>query len=296
MASIAVTQQRIPTRQRLQRALAGLAPDAPVVIMLHGLNYDPQNPGTDPFDLIFALNPDTTNPRIVSWPRRLGLRGARALAIGYGWRARGSVWWAYHRAGQTARPLALLLRRIKALDPARPVHIVAHSLGARVALACLPHLPAGSVGRVILIAAAAFECDLRRALASPAGASAEIINIRSRANTLYDLLLRLALPHWGLTLGRGRLRAPNLLDLCIDAPKTRRALGLAGFALPEKAAHICHWSGYLRRDICAFYRALLHRPAATQLHLLQNLLRSADPQPPSAGRPAVGLSGIFANR
>ena len=281
MAHFAVTEDRLPSRHRLRRALDGLHPDAPVVIMLHGLKYDPGEPVNDPHRHIFALNPDPGHKRAVSWPRRLGLRGPHALALGYGWRARGSIWRAHRRAGQTAAPLTRLIARIAALDPDRPIHIIAHSLGARVALRALDGLPAHTVHRVILIAAAAFESELRHALATPAGSTAEIINIRSRANWIFDVMLRLALPHWGATLGRGRLRRPNLLDLAIDDRTTAARLAAAGYALPEVAPRICHWSAYLRRDACALYRALLHRPGATPLPYLRRLLN----QP--ASRPAL---------
>ncbi|WP_322895114.1 MULTISPECIES: alpha/beta hydrolase [unclassified Yoonia] len=296
MALIAVTEDRVPTRQRLARALADLPQGAPVVIMLHGLKYDPDLPLRDPFQQIFALHPASQSKRIVSWPRRLGLRGANALGIGYGWRARGTLWQAHRRAGRTAAPLAHLIRRIKDVDPARPIHLIAHSLGARVALHAVTLLPAASVNRIILITAAAFECELTRAMASPAGQQAEFINIRSRANTLFDILLRLALPHWGKTLGRGRLQARNLLDLCIDNGHSRRVLTKAGFAFAEKTAPICHWSGYLRRDACALYRAMLHRPDTTPLPYLQNLLRK--PQAGFFSFPGFSgpRSGISANQ
>ena len=155
----------------------------------------------------------------------------------------------------------------------------------RVALRALEGLPTHSVNRVILIAAAAFESELRQALATPAGSTAEIINIRSRANCVFDLLLWLALPHWGATLGRGRVRRPNLLDLAIDDRATAARLADAGYDLSEAAPRICHWSAYLRRDACAFYRALLHRPGATPLPYLRRLLdqpksRPALPFPP----------------
>lgn len=273
MAHFAVTENRVPTRRRLRLALAGLSPDAPVVIMLHGLKYDPDRPLADPHRQLFSLHPDPRCKRAVSWPRRLGLRGPNALAIGYGWRARGSLWQAHRRAGQTAIPLARMIRLIRELDPHRPVHIVAHSLGGRVALHCLAHLPAGSISRIILIAAAVFEKELADALDSPAGKSSEVINIRSRANTLFDILLRLALPHWGRTVGRGQVSRINLLDLAIDDKRTGQILATAGYAMPETTARICHWSGYIRSDACALYRALLHRPAATPLPYLQNLLQ-----------------------
>lgn len=271
MAHLAVTQNRLPSRRRLQASLEGLNPHAPIVIMVHGFKYDPACPARSPHRHIFAINPDGAAKRVASWPRRLGLRGPRGLAIGFGWRACGTIWQAHRQAAIAGHRLARLITTLHVLAPAHPIHIVAHSLGARVVLQALQELAPATVTRVILIAAAVFEKELQTALATPAGRMAEIMNIRSRANMLFDLLLRAALPHWGCTAGRGRIAAPNLLDINIDDPATQRALNGAGFSMTRSRPTICHWSGYLRDDVCALYRKLLHRPEQTPLRYLQAL-------------------------
>ncbi len=272
MAHFAVTQDRLPSKRRLSTALDGLSDSAPVVIMLHGYKYDPASIDHNPHDHIFALHPNQGSKRPASWPRRLGLRGHKALAIGFGWQARGTIWAAHARAAAIAPNLARLISRIRQTAPHRPIHVVAHSMGARVALATLASLPTGSVNRIILIAAAAFEHELENALNMPAGQSTEVINIRSRANTVFDLMLRAALPHWGRTVGCGRLERQNLLHIAIDQPQTQTALTDAGYPLLGAGPRICHWSGYLRQDACGLYRALLHRPETTPLPYLQTLL------------------------
>ncbi len=292
MAQLAVTERRLPSRKRIAKALEGLRPSAPVVIMLHGFKYDPGSPAHHPERTLYARAPDPAAKRARSWPRAFALRGANALAIGFSWRAKGTIWQAHHRAKLAGESLALLITRINEIAPGRPVHIVAHSLGVRVVLTALSQTPQGAVSRVIMIAGAAFESELAGVLQRPASRSTEFFNIRSRANTLFDLLLRAAFPHWGVTIGRGRLAHPRLLQLDIDAPQDRQVMAAAGLPLDQTSGWICHWSGYLRRDVCALYRDLIHRPDKTPFASLraslirhQRLSRLAPPRD-RAGLPA----------
>lgn len=273
MAHLAVTQSWLPTDRRLRAAVAGLLPGAPIVIMLHGYKYDPRRAAQNPQRHIFSLHPDKACKRPASWPRRLALRGDKGLAIGFGWHACGTIWQAHRNADRAGARLAQLIERLNRLYPERPVHIVAHSLGARVALSAMTSLHGNAIRRVILIAAAVFEHELLAALKSDAGRKAELINIRSKANTVFDLMLRVALPHWGKTAGRGGLVHPNLLDINIDCTRTQAALTEAGFAMSAAGSRICHWSGYLRDDVCALYRRLLHRPDTTPIPFLRSITR-----------------------
>lgn len=269
MAQLAVSDARLPSRKRIAQALEGLRPSAPVVIMLHGFKYDPTSPAHHPERTLYARVPQPEARRAVSWPRAFALRGPNALAIGFSWRAKGTIWQAHTRAKLAAERLAKLIIRIKEIAPTRHVHIVAHSLGVRVVLAALGQTPPHAVNRVIMIAGAAFECELNAALRDPASQGTEFFNIRSRANTLFDLLLRLALPHWGVTIGRGRLQHPRLLQLDIDAARDRQAMAAAGLPLDLSSGWICHWSGYQRADVCAVYRRLIHRPEETSFAALR---------------------------
>jgi len=282
MTHFPVSQNRPPSDRSLRGALDRIHADAPVVIMLHGLRYDPRRRDRNPHRQIYALNPDPKLKRAASWPRRLGLRGPGRLAIGYGWHACGTLWQAHRQAISAAEDLSSLILRLKRLSPDRPLHVVAHSLGARVALQALVKTPPATLDRVILIAGAVFENELAAALEQPVGQTAEIINVRSKANTLFDLMLRSALPHWGCTAGRGRLRHPRLLDVNIDCTATQVALSKAGFPLGPAPSRICHWSGYLRHDACALYRQLLLNPARTPLPYLQSLVARANLSAPLA--------------
>jgi len=262
--------------------LAALPPGAPVVILIHGYKFSPAAPRHDPHRHILSLSPKPGCRKAISWPRHLGFgRGAgdEGLCIAFGWEARGSVWRAWRRAAQAGGGLADLVARIGRLRPG-PVDILCHSLGARVALCALERLPAHSIGRMVLLAAAEFQSGARRAMSSPAGRSAEVINIVSRENDLFDgvveWLLRAPQPGdraLGAGLGLDRQGAPrNWLDVQIDCPSSRRALAEFGYRIPPPARRICHWSAYLRPGLFAFYRDLLRRRHALPLACLRHVL------------------------
>lgn len=276
MAVLSITQNRRPTDRQLDAALGLVRKDAPIVIMLHGFKYDPEVAARDPQHHIFALNPRLGVKRAVSWPRRFGLLGDQGLAIGFGWHARGTIWQAHQQASQAGQDLAQLIARLHAKGAARKINIVAHSLGARVALQAVQQAQRNSIGRVIMIAAALFEHELQSGLRSAAGQTAEFFNVRSQANTAFDLMLRLALPHWGRTVGSGRVQSDQLLDVAIDDRYTQEALQALGFGAGKTRSRICHWSGYLRDDTCKLFSALLHRPKETPLRYLQARLRQPD--------------------
>ena len=244
--------------------MARLAPGAPILIMLHGRGFQPGDKRHCPHDLLFTEGHKSVGKRFLSWPRRLGLatgRAERGLAIGFGWSSRSSVWTAAATADAAAPELARLITLIRRIDPTRPVDILAHSLGARLALGALPRLQAGTVGRMILLAGAEFRNRARAALDTPAGRAAEVINVTSRENDLFDWLFETALSP--LTprraLGAGLDDLPNAVDIQIDGAGARAALAELGFRLPEPRRRVCHWSVYLRPGVFRLYRRLLFR-------------------------------------
>ncbi|WP_068301420.1 hypothetical protein [Pararhodobacter sp. CCB-MM2] len=273
----------------LAAVLSALPPGAPVVIMVHGKGYCPTRPELDPHRLIFASRAGHGRSRHVSWPRRLGfaLPGPRdplGLCIGFGWDARGRLWRATEGADATAPRLALLVRLIRALDPARRIDLIGHSLGARVILGAVPLVPEGTLGRVILLAGADFTHRAAQALTSPAGQQAEFLNITTRENDLYDFLFERAFSPLGrnLALGRGMAEglgaARNWLDIQLDHPQTALALRALGLPLAPPRARICHWSVYLRPGVFRLYRRLIHDRDRLTLPQLQAALETA-PQP-----------------
>jgi hypothetical protein len=243
-------------RADLGAALAALPKGTPVVVMIHGYRFAPDVTGNCPHQHIFSLQPPQGDFTALSWPRHLGTVG---LMIGFGWPARGGLIGASFRARAAGRGLAELARFIRAADPGRPLHVIAHSLGARVALAALHHATAGDFGRLILLAAAETRGPARRAMASAAGRAAQVFNITTRENDLFDFLYEwLAGAGLDTAIGQGlRQNMANWLDVQIDQPATLAALAWLGHRLPPAPARICHWSPYLRPGAFGLYRAIL---------------------------------------
>lgn len=267
----------------IRAAAAGLPTGAPVVVMVHGRGYRPGDPKTCPHRLLYADRDSDGRSRLVSWSRRMGLSGPNGprfagLAVGLGWDSAGSIWQSARAADRAAPGLARLVTLIRRALPDRPVDLLAHSLGARVALGALPLLHPGAVGRAILMAGADFVPRAEAALASPAGRTAEVVNIVSRENDLYDWMFETAL-RGGRALGAGLGHLPNAVDVQIDGRAARRGLARLGFRLDEPRLRVCHWSVYLRPGVFPFYRALIHRRDALSLARLRAALAEApDPR------------------
>ncbi len=243
---------------RLGPVLQALPHGARITVMIHGYKYAPGQPGLCPHDHIFSLTPKTTNARVISWPRHLGL-GRDHLGIAFGWDGSGSLWRAWHMSALAGLQLARLVDLIAASG--HRVDLVGHSLGARVALAALAHVQAGSVGKAIFIAPAAFRGQSLAALAAPAGRHVQVLNVISRENALYDHGLEwLVAPHrWGeRSLGLGLdLDHPRWTDLRIDRDAVRTTLAQLGYPIAAPTRRVCHWSGYLRQGLFPLYRAIL---------------------------------------
>lgn len=289
MALLPVNSSELPADGVLGAALDGTDASAPVVVMIHGFKFAPGSTDHCPHGHILSMAPRTACWKAVSWPRHLGLRGPGGLGIAFGWPARGSIWAAYRQSRIAGRALGHLLRRLRALAPERPVHIVAHSLGARVALNALPGLAAGDIWRLILISPAVFRCEADQLMAGAAGRGAEVFNILGRENTAFDLMLRAVLPISGPTLGRGGPRQANWLDIRLDEADSLAALRGLGYRVAPPRARICHWSGYLRPGVFGLYRALLHRPGETPV---AHLRRALTPERPHRRRRITALSPL----
>lgn len=247
--------------QRSAAAAAYLPPGAPVVAMVHGYRYAPGIPGHCPRESLYGPG---------GWPAHLDLGGG--LAIGFAWPARGSIWQAWAASARAGGALARLMAAVAATG--RPVDVIGHSLGARVALTAAGLAPAGAAGRLILLAGAAFRGEAQAVLSTPGGQAAEVVNVTSRENDLFDLALagcirRRTGPPLGRGLGEGRR---NWVDLAIDRAAVRAALGLLGHPVGAPERTVCHWSGYLRPGLFPFYAALLRERAALPLPLLAGLV------------------------
>lgn len=259
--------------------LASLPPGAPVTVLIHGYRHSPDDPANDPHAEVLSPLPGQRGRRR-SWPLRLGLVRGPGLGIGLGWQADGSLAAAHARAAQAGVALARLIRGLRARHAA-PVGLFAHSLGARVALAALPHLRAGDVGRIVLLAGAERQARALAALDSPAGRAAQVLNVTSARNDAFDLAF-----HWlapdragGPALGAG-LPAPQAVTLRLDDPAHRAGLAALGFRIAAPGWRPCHWSGYMHPGLFPLYRAILTRPDPLPLAAL----RAALPQQSAAGR------------
>ncbi|MEL7344737.1 MAG: hypothetical protein AAFN59_07740 [Pseudomonadota bacterium] len=248
----------------LDAAFAALPPGAPIVLMIHGYKFSPRSYRHTPHRHILSIRTSKRAPRLISWPRhmRMAQTPQNGLAIAFGWEARGTLWRAHGRALQAAQALADLMNQIRARRYGA-IDIMAHSLGARVALGAMERVDAHSIGRLILMSGAVFGSDAERALATPAGKTAEVINTTTRENAVFDAMfagLVRPLAIWDAPISSGLARPKrNWLDVAIDDPSTCSALAQLGFPIAAPRTRICHWSGYLRPGLFALYRALLHQ-------------------------------------
>lgn len=258
---------------RLWRLAAELPPGAPVVVMVHGYRYSPSHPRHDPHRHILSLDPAPGAARVASWPRGLGFApdsDRAGLAVALGWEARGALGSAYRRAGETGEVLARLAGDL-AQAAGRPVALIGHSLGGRVCLSALAGAEAGSLSRLVLLNAAAFRDEATEALSRPAATRAEILNITSRENDLFDFGLEQVLAlgrRRALGLGLGGA-ARNWLDIQIDDAAVLDALEGLGFPTERRAARLSHWSSYLRGGLFDLYRRALCQPRELPLALLR---------------------------
>lgn len=272
MPVVKVNADHLPPA-RLWQAARTLPEGAPLVVMVHGYRYSPSEPAHDPHRHILSLDPDCRARRSTSWPRALGFGTGQpdeGLAVAFGWEARGSLGRAYRRAGEAGAALAGIVSRL-ADQTGRPVALIGHSLGARVALQALRHAGAGEFGRIILLTGAEFRDEAGAALEAPAGAAAEVINVTSRENDLFDF----ALEQW---LSRGRRQAlgfgldrpaRNWVDVQIDQGETLAALEAMGFPTERRPLRLSHWTPYLRRGLFDFYRTALGQPWALPMGMLR---------------------------
>jgi len=268
--------------QDLFAALQALPDGAAVTVMVHGFRFAPGAAAHDPHRHILALAPTRSCWKAVSWPRHLHLdRPGAGLGIGFGWQARGRLDRVAQRAFDIGAQMAGMIRCINMLRPGVHVNIIAHSLGARVALSALAALPRGDVDRIILLSGAEYRDHARSAMRSPAGRAVQVLNVTSGENAPFDALFRLSVPPPRLTdwpLAAGLPDLAGWTDLRVDCPHGLAALRSLGFATRAPTTRICHWSTYLRPGLFRLYRALCAPGQTDLLPRLAEALHRPGPQ------------------
>jgi hypothetical protein len=280
----------------LDGALGRLPVGRPVTVMIHGFRFSPREPAQNPHTHILSLTPRRDCWKAVSWPRHLHLdREGAGLGIGFGWPATGSLPRVAARAHDAGDCLARMVRAIHTRRPDAPVQVVAHSLGARVALTALHGAPEGAVRRMILMSGAEYRSAARTALATPGAARCEVLNVTSGENAPFDLMFRLAVPAGHLTdrpLAAGLEHLARWTDLPIDRADARAALARFGHRISRPATRVCHWSGYMRPGLFAVYRRALDPAETGFLVRLKQALAAGSSE--THEKPAAGIGALRA--
>ncbi|WP_424975147.1 alpha/beta hydrolase [Dinoroseobacter sp. S124A] len=271
----------------LGRAAARGDSTAPIVLLLHGYRYSPLRGPSNPHDSLYATMPcaQSLPRRKGSWPMALGFRDAETdpgLCLPVGWDARGRFAEAFGAAEQVGARLAALITRLNRQFPARPIHVMAHSLGARVVLAAMARLPGAMIQRVILLAPADLADHAETVLGCPGAQGVEVLQISPTENWLFDRLLEQALrrhPQAGPALGRRPPEAERWVSLTLDSDAELANLAALGHAVAPRHHRVCHWSAYLRDGAMDLYSALLTERGPRALREL------APPRPLASGAP-----------
>jgi len=258
----------------ISRAACGTGP---VMVLIHGFKYDPDSTSCSPHASIFGTAPHQNGDVTTQWPRHLGF-GSRnieeGLAIAFAWRARGNLWRAERSARMAGRHLAQVIALIRLRAPERPIHVISHSMGSEVIFEALNALPAGAVQRIVALSGATYASRALAAMQTPAGRTAELFNITSRENDVFDFMYeRLIAPpvrgDWAMGIG---IDLPNVVNIQLDCPRTLAALTRFGAHVAPPGRRICHWSSYTRPGVLGFYARALRAPHAVPLPALRRLM------------------------
>lgn len=246
----------------------------PVIAMIHGYKYRPGDPVHCPHRTILSHHPADHHRRSIPWLRQLGFGMGHAnegLAIAFGWQAQSVLWQAQKQTVCAGRALAQVLDQLHQQNPARPIHLIGHSLGANLALETLHHLPPGAVSRIISLTGASYQSRAAAALLSPAGRRAEFINVTSRENDPFDFLFErlISPPQRGdRAIGHG-LDMPNSVTVQLDCRITLAHLRQLGAPVDRPDRRVCHWSAYTRPGVLRFYNHLLRHPNTLPLQVIR---------------------------
>lgn len=259
------------TPQSAARRLCSMASrSGPAIIMVHGYKYRPGSASHCPHAKIFGLKAN-------NWPAQLRFGQDdknEGIGIALGWDAQGPLRTVHRRATGLGESLAVIVAMLRHHAPRRPVHVIAHSLGAELALSALAHLPAGAINRMILLTGASYAHSAAICLDTPAGRSLQLLNITSRENDLFDAAFERLVPSntaHDRAIGCG-IDAPNVTTLQMDCAVTLKALNGLGFDIAPPNRRICHWSAYTRPGAMALYAQVLRGTSSLSFEQLVKVL------------------------
>ena len=262
-----------PALPALRHAARGTGP---IIILIHGFKYDPGDARFCPHARIFGRTRHLDNTHR-QWLRPLGFACGQpdeGLAVAFGWRARGNLWRAQRSARAAGTALAHAIRTLRGVAPNRPVHAITHSMGSEVIFEALHHLPAHAIQRIVTITGASYASVAQTALSTVAGRSAEMLNVTSRENDLFDLMFeRLMTPEvqGDHAIGSG-LHLSNTVNIQLDCARALTVLTRFGGHIDAPQRRVCHWSGYTRAGALHFYARALRQADAVPLDALQDAL------------------------
>lgn len=278
----------------LSGRLAGLAQGAPVTLLVHGYRFthSGQPFSADPHQRLYRCEPVAPSrqrrPALAAWPHALGFSedgAADGLCIAFGWdgrrrrlkslalRGRSDFALVYEGAALAGLALARLAAEVALQRADLGLGLLAHSLGARVALAAMRARPDLPWARAVLLGGAEYAGLARGVLAAQdrLGGGVEILHVLSRANDWYDGLFQVFAPRPGQggdrPLGVAGLGAahPRWLDLQLDHPDLDPWLRQRGLRPLTRRETFSHWHFYADPAAMAIWRAVLREPVGWSL-------------------------------
>jgi pimeloyl-ACP methyl ester carboxylesterase len=206
----------------------------------------------------------------------------------------------YARAANVGQQLAHLLNQFGKIAPNRKIDIVAHSLGARVALQALSHLKRPNLGRMILMGAAEFRTAAKQAMIHSPKPGPEIYNFTSRENDLFDFLLEQMCSgqrHRDDCLGSGLPGADNTwIDIQIDHPRLPNLLKNRGIDLSPGRQALSHWGFYTRPGLFDLYSAILRDRPNWSIRALRSRMELPEQEPRWTNIRMPSLNAILPTR
>lgn len=272
-------------RARLNRMIADCPPEAPVVILIHGLRYSWRaDRGCDPQTTLYLSEPleedRRRRPLRANWPYQLGFTESGrddGVCIAFGWDAGrlSSLGNANVVLARFAPALVAVFETIQLAG--READCFGHSLGSALILDAIAAQPGLPVRRALLLGPAERRSRASRAaFAQQARTQTEFLHVLARANDVFDEAYHQLAPRTeeadDLPLGASGIGAglTNWMDLQIDHPETRRWLASCGLPPTRPPERVSHWVYYSDPSAMAFYASVLRDTSPSCLKTLRD--------------------------